>query len=131
MSKVQTISPTLARRLAIMRQHLAGPRPSAESKGIMEVIRDLGYVQIDPVRVVERSHLLVLWSRLGRYDPVHLDKLPVEGEETLSRLGSSHLDSFDRRLPNLQGAKAHFCHWRRPLGKANSQLGKKEQKSLQ
>jgi uncharacterized protein YcaQ len=41
----------------------------------MDVMRDLGYLQIDPMRIVERSHLLVLWSRLGPYDSAHLDKL--------------------------------------------------------
>jgi len=58
-----------------MRQRLAGPRPPADSNGIMDVMRDLGYVQFDPMRVVEQSHLLVLWSRLGQYDPAHLDML--------------------------------------------------------
>lgn len=72
---MRTISSDLARRLAIMRQHLAGSRPAADSNGIMEVVRDLGFLQIDPMRVVERSHLLVLWSRLGQYDPSHLDTL--------------------------------------------------------
>jgi uncharacterized protein len=41
----------------------------------MEVARDLGYLQLDPIRVVERSHLLVLWSRLGQFDPADLDAL--------------------------------------------------------
>lgn len=41
----------------------------------MEVAHDLGYLQLDPIRVVERSHLLVLWSRLGRFDPADLDAL--------------------------------------------------------
>lgn len=72
---MRTISLDVARRLAITRQHLAGLRPPANSAGIMKVMRDIGYLQIDPMRVVERSHLLVLWSRLGRYDPSHLDAL--------------------------------------------------------
>ena len=70
-----TLSPTLARRLAITRQRLAGPRPTAGPAGIMELMRDLGCIQIDPIRAVERTQLLVLWSRLGHYDPVHLDTL--------------------------------------------------------
>jgi len=65
----------LARRLAIMRQRLAGPRLPPNSTGIMDVMRNLSYLQIDPMKVVERSHLLVLWSRLGQYDPTELDKL--------------------------------------------------------
>lgn len=64
-----------ARRLAIVRQRLAGPRPSADSGGIMGVMRDLRYLQVDPMRVVAPSHLLVLWSRLGQYDPSLVDKL--------------------------------------------------------
>jgi uncharacterized protein YcaQ len=75
MNKIRTLSPTLARRLALMRQRLAGPHPAANSKGIMEIIRDLGYIQFDPMRIVTQSHLLVLWSRLGQYDPAHLEKL--------------------------------------------------------
>jgi uncharacterized protein YcaQ len=75
MKAIRTISPTVARRLAITRQRLAGPRPRPDREGIMEVARDLGYLQLDPIRVVERSHLLVLWSRLGRFDPADLDAL--------------------------------------------------------
>jgi uncharacterized protein YcaQ len=70
-----TLSPALARRLVILRQRLAGPRPQANAAGIMDIVRDLGCLQLDPTNVVARSHLLVLWSRLGRYDPAHLDTL--------------------------------------------------------
>jgi len=72
---VRTLSPMLARRLAITRQHLAGPHPPADSNGIMDVMHDLGYLQIDPMRILAPSHLLVLWSRLGQYDPAYLDML--------------------------------------------------------
>ncbi len=41
----------------------------------MDVIQSLGYLQYDPTRIVEHSHLLVLWSRLGRFDPSVLEKL--------------------------------------------------------
>lgn len=59
------------RRLAISRQHLDGRvRPP-----LLEVIRDLGCVQLDPIRQVERTHLLVLWSRLGRFDVAELERL--------------------------------------------------------
>lgn len=71
----RTISLATARRLAIMRQRLAGPQPAADAGGIMEVARDLGCLQLDPISVVARSHLLVLWSRLGSYDRTDLDRL--------------------------------------------------------
>src|SRR5919202_1863418 len=75
MVKPRVISPELARRLAIVRQRLAGPRPPADAAGIIEVVRDLGCLQLDPISAVARSHLLVLQSRLGPYDPAHLDTL--------------------------------------------------------
>jgi uncharacterized protein YcaQ len=69
------LDPTTARRLAITRQRLAGPRPPANAQGIMELFQDLRCVQIDPIRAVERTQYLVLWSRLGPYDPAALSTL--------------------------------------------------------
>jgi uncharacterized protein len=39
-------------------------------------------VQLDPIRHVERTHLLVLWSRLGAFDTAELERLRFE-EQTL------------------------------------------------
>ncbi|MDR7419627.1 MAG: crosslink repair DNA glycosylase YcaQ family protein [Armatimonadota bacterium] len=72
---MRTLSSLEARRLAITRQRLAGPRPPRTPEGILGLVRELGCLQIDPTSVVARSHLLVLWSRLGRYDPAHLNTL--------------------------------------------------------
>ena len=41
----------------------------------MELFQDIGCVQIDPLRAVERTQFLVLWSRLGLYDPADLEAL--------------------------------------------------------
>jgi len=71
MSALRPIDPIHARRLIISKQHLdAAPRPD-----MLDVIRDLGCVQLDPIRKVERSHLLVLWSRLGQFDRAALENL--------------------------------------------------------
>ncbi len=72
---ILTLSPKLVRRLAITRQHLAGPRPSADGAGILETLRDLRCLQLDPISAVARSPLLVLWSRLGQYKQEALDDL--------------------------------------------------------
>ena len=65
----RAITPAVVRRLALTRQRLAGPRPAGGAAGIMEVARDLGALQLDPINVVARSHLLVLRSRLGSFTP--------------------------------------------------------------
>lgn len=64
------------RRLAIAKQHLSGKLPSKpDTETILNVFRDLGCVQIDPINAVAPSHLIVLWSRLGDFDRTKLDKL--------------------------------------------------------
>jgi uncharacterized protein YcaQ len=72
---LRTLDPALARRLAVSRQRLTGPPAAADPEAIMSVVTDLGGLQIDPISVVARSHLLVLWSRLGGYDPADLEAL--------------------------------------------------------
>jgi uncharacterized protein len=72
---LRTVDLALARRLFVTRQRLAGPRPPGGAPGIAEVAGDLGYLQLDPISVVARSHQLVLWSRLGGYGLGDLDRL--------------------------------------------------------
>ncbi|MEQ8673903.1 MAG: crosslink repair DNA glycosylase YcaQ family protein [Aggregatilineales bacterium] len=64
-----------ARRLFIIRQHLSG---LTDGTPMLDVIRDLGCLQLDPISVVARSHQIVLWSRLGNYDLAELDRLLYE-----------------------------------------------------
>jgi uncharacterized protein YcaQ len=66
-----------ARRLAVRAQRLEGPAPRgrADRAEILDVARALRCLQVDPTSVVARSHLLVLWSRLGRFEPADLEGL--------------------------------------------------------
>jgi uncharacterized protein YcaQ len=75
---MRTISLQTARRLFIMRQRLNDPQTSEvceTSEVLLDVIRDLGCLQLDPISAVARSHQLVLWSRVGQYDLAALDQL--------------------------------------------------------
>lgn len=54
---------------------LKKPSGSAGLGAVLRQIERLGAVQIDTISVVERSQYLVLWSRLGSYNPKHLDSL--------------------------------------------------------
>jgi uncharacterized protein YcaQ len=59
-----------ARRIAVRAQLLDGPRPTA----LLDVVRQLTLLQIDPTAAVAPSADLVAWSRLGSsYSPAELD----------------------------------------------------------
>jgi uncharacterized protein len=73
---LRTLDPTLARRLFVSRQRLSGHLPAAPGpEAVMATATDLASLQLDPISVVARSHLLVLWSRLGGYDPADVERL--------------------------------------------------------
>ena len=86
MSALRSLTPKTVRRLAISCQGLEGSSAAgigrsdevAEKDEIMDIFRSLGCVQIDPIRAVERTQLLVLWSRLGQFDLGDLDSLMWE-----------------------------------------------------
>ena len=86
-----TLTDTEARRLAIAVQRLAGPRAEASKAGMFALLRQLNCVQIDPIRAVERTQLLVLWSRMGAFDTSLLDDLQ---EERLMIEAWAHCASF-------------------------------------
>jgi uncharacterized protein len=65
------LSRVRASQLAIMGQLLDAERP----KTILETVRGLNRVQIDPTAVVARTEHLVLYSRLGAFDRAELERL--------------------------------------------------------
>lgn len=72
---VRTISAATARRLAITKQHLAANRHEPTAEGILDVVRDIGCLQLDPLSTVSRSHTLVVFSRVGPYNIADVDRL--------------------------------------------------------
>jgi uncharacterized protein YcaQ len=66
-----------ARRIAVRAQLLDGPVTD-----VLDTVRRLGFLQMDPVSTVAPPQHLVLWSRLGPYDRTELDRLLWE-ERTL------------------------------------------------
>jgi uncharacterized protein YcaQ len=75
------LSHSAARALMLAAQGLDRRRPSPATKDeVLAAIRRMQAVQIDTIHVVARSPYLVLWSRLGDYDPQWLDELLAEGK---------------------------------------------------
>ncbi len=74
------LSQTEARTLMLAAQGLdRRPSKKANKGDVLSAIRRMGALQIDTINVVARSPYLVLWSRLGDYDPAWLDELLAEG----------------------------------------------------
>ncbi len=59
---------------------LEAPQKKATKADVLAAIRSMHVLQIDTISVVARSPYLVLFSRLGHYDPNWLDELLAEGK---------------------------------------------------
>jgi uncharacterized protein YcaQ len=68
--KSVVVTPVQARRIAVRAQLLDGSATS-----VLDTIRRLGFLQIDPIATVAPPQELVLYSRLGKFDVAELDRL--------------------------------------------------------
>jgi uncharacterized protein YcaQ len=59
-----------ARRIAVRAQWLDG-----RARGVLQTVRRLGFLQLDPIASVAPPQHLVLWSRLGPFDTTKLERL--------------------------------------------------------
>ena len=112
------LSPADARRLAVISQGLHARAPFGAGKNaVMRCIEQLGYIQIDTISVINRSHDHALWTRIPGYKPAHLDRLLRERKvlEYWSH-AAAYLPMRDYRycLPYMQAIAAGQKHWRQP-----------------
>ncbi len=103
-----TITTKQARRLAILQQLLTEPKPAPNAKNIIEVVRRLGCIQIDPINIVTPSHYLVLWSRLGQYNTDLLNTLLWETRQLFEDWGHCTSIVSTEDYPIFQGLKQTF-----------------------
>jgi uncharacterized protein len=69
-SKAVTVTLAQARRIAVRAQLHDGSATT-----VLDTVRKLGFLQIDPISTVAPPQQLVLWSRLGAFDVGELDRL--------------------------------------------------------
>jgi uncharacterized protein len=106
-----------ARRIAVRAQLLDG-----SARGVLDTVRKLGFLQMDPIAVVARPQHLVLWSRLGHFDAAELDRL-LWNERKLFEW-----DAFIWPMESLPLIRARMRGNRRPGGRSYS---KRAQEFLQ
>lgn len=101
MTQVHELSAADARRIAVRAQLLCAPRPT----DVLDVVRRLTMLQLDPTSAVAPSADLVLWSRLGAsYDATTLRDLLDE-----QRL--VELDGVARPAEDLALHRAEMAAW--------------------
>jgi hypothetical protein len=108
---------SVLRTVALHAQGLgqAGGLPPTRD-GIFKTIDQIGCVQIDTLHMVRRSQYLVLWSRLGNYDPGEFDALASAADRRLFE-GWQHaasiipLSEYRYQLPHQRNLREHPTNW--------------------
>ncbi len=117
---MKLVSPEEARRIAVRAQLLDG-----SASDLLDTVRRLGYLQIDPISTVAPPQYLVPWSRLGPYDRAELDRLLWE-ERTLFEWNAFIWPIEDLPLVRARMRKrarsAHYKHeqWSREFLKTHA-----------
>jgi uncharacterized protein len=99
---MRLVSQEEARRIAVRAQLLDG-----SAAGVLDTVRRLGFLQLDPIATVAEPQHLVLWNRLGVYDRTELDRL-LWGERALFEW-----HAFIRPIEDLPLVRALMRRWRR------------------
>jgi len=108
-----------ARRIAVAAQALDRVPGTASKADVLAMVRRLGCIQIDTIHVVARSAYLVLWSRLGAYDPRWLDELLYPDRQVFeywahaaSIVPIEHWPLFRRRMLRTLDGERGWAQWR-------------------
>jgi uncharacterized protein len=96
------VTPEQARRIAVRAQLLDG-----SARNVLDTVRRLGFLQMDPIATVATPQQLVLWSRLGSFDARELDRLQWEERKLFE------YDAFIYPIEDLPLQRARMARRRR------------------
>ena len=77
---MERISPEQLRRYVVAHQGYSARRRRGTARDVLESVRRLSCVQLDSISTVERSHRIVLTSRVGNYPRATVSRLLGEGK---------------------------------------------------
>ena len=109
-----------ARALILTKHGLAGVRQEGGAGAVGPLIGRLGYVQLDSIRIVERAHHHILFSRHTGYRPRHLDRLqsktPALFEHWTHDSSLIPLELYPHWRHRFAKSKANIAAWRERIG---------------
>jgi uncharacterized protein YcaQ len=98
----RVVTPEQARRIAVRAQLLDG-----SAHGVLDTVRRLGFLQLDPISTVATPQQLVLFSRLGPFEAGELDRLLWEQRKLFE------YDAFVYPVEDLPLQRARMAQRRR------------------
>jgi uncharacterized protein YcaQ len=111
-----SIPKNMARSLAVKTQLLDNDAKIDSGKnGILQIVDQLGYIQIDTISIIQRSHHHTLWTRHAQYQVELLDELQVKDRAIFEYWGHamSYLPMSDYRfaLPKMKKFRNPSSPW--------------------
>jgi Winged helix DNA-binding domain len=116
-----SLSVTEVRAIVLRSQRLAEDLlPFGLGKtAVLKAIQHLGYIQVDPINVLQRAHHHVLWSRVPNYHPDMLHELQDQKRKKLTILVSGsdrQKNKFALRIQSVTIARKRWARMRgRPI----------------
>ncbi|HUO89261.1 MAG TPA: crosslink repair DNA glycosylase YcaQ family protein [Rhizomicrobium sp.] len=103
-----------ARALILALSGLSGVRQEGGAAAVAPLIRRLGYVQLDSIKIIERAHHHILYARHTGYRPRHLDRLQAKAPALFEHW------THDSSLIPLE----HYPHWRHRFARTKANVAK-------
>jgi len=85
MKKVSKITLESLRKLAVVQQGLHQRPKKVDKTILLDTIKKIGLLQLDSINVVQRSHYIVLFSRVGFYETSLVDKLQYPDKKLIEQ----------------------------------------------